>query len=83
MPENRSTDEALPGSATVTEAMYGAGYQSSGRFYAESGEVLGMRPSRFKKGGVGETIRFAVGECSLGDILVASWSCLGSRCPKT
>ncbi|MDP0495517.1 MAG: bifunctional DNA-binding transcriptional regulator/O6-methylguanine-DNA methyltransferase Ada [Verrucomicrobiota bacterium JB024] len=64
--------EELPGSTTVTEAMYGAGYQSSGRFYAESGEVLGMRPSRFKKGGVGETIRFAVGECSLGDILVAA-----------
>jgi AraC family transcriptional regulator of adaptative response/methylated-DNA-[protein]-cysteine methyltransferase len=64
--------EELPGSATVTEAMYGAGYQSSGRFYGESGAVLGMRPARFKKGGVGETIRFAVGRCSLGDILVAA-----------
>ena len=64
--------EALPQSSTVTEAIYGAGFNSSGRFYAESGQVLGMTPTRFRSGGSGAAIRFAVGECSLGSILVAA-----------
>jgi len=37
--------EALPQSSTVTEAIYGAGFNSSGRFYAESEQVLGMTPT--------------------------------------
>jgi len=58
--------------APVTDALYNAGYGSSGRFYAASGEVLGMQPSNYRAGGQGETIRFAVAECSLGAILVAA-----------
>lgn len=64
--------EQLPRSASVTAAIYGAGFNSSGRFYANSTGVLGMTPSAFRAGGTGETIRFAVGECSLGSILVAA-----------
>jgi AraC family transcriptional regulator of adaptative response/methylated-DNA-[protein]-cysteine methyltransferase len=63
---------ALPQSETVTDAIYGAGFNSNGRFYAKSAETLGMTPTRFRSGGTGESIRFAVGECSLGAILVAS-----------
>jgi AraC family transcriptional regulator of adaptative response/methylated-DNA-[protein]-cysteine methyltransferase len=58
--------------ATVTDALYEAGYNSSGRFYEETTRVLGMTPTRFRARGNGETIRFAIGECSLGSILVAS-----------
>ncbi len=58
--------------ASVTEAIYGAGFGSNGRFYATSNSRLGMRPSDFRKGGRGATIRFAVGETSLGAILVAA-----------
>ena len=58
--------------ATVTDAIYGAGYNSSSRFYARSSEVLGMTPTDFRAGGAGASIRFAVGECSLGSILVAA-----------
>ena len=58
--------------ATVTEAIYGAGFNSSGRFYAASSDLLGMTPSAFRAGGDGASIRFAVGECSLGSILVAA-----------
>ena len=58
--------------ATVTEAIYGAGFNSSGRFYAASSDLLGMTPSAFRAGGDGAAIRFAVGECSLGSILVAA-----------
>lgn len=63
--------QALGRSNTVTEAMYGAGYGSNGRFYAESDQVLGMTPSNYRAGGANTEIRFAVGECSLGSILVA------------
>jgi AraC family transcriptional regulator, regulatory protein of adaptative response / methylated-DNA-[protein]-cysteine methyltransferase len=57
---------------TVTEAIYGAGFNSSGRFYAAAPDLLGMTPTQFRAGGSGNVIRFAVGECSLGSILVAA-----------
>jgi AraC family transcriptional regulator of adaptative response/methylated-DNA-[protein]-cysteine methyltransferase len=64
--------EQLPKCGTVTGAIYGAGFNSNGRFYAESAQMLGMKPKNFRQGGTGESIRFAVGECSLGSILVAA-----------
>jgi AraC family transcriptional regulator, regulatory protein of adaptative response / methylated-DNA-[protein]-cysteine methyltransferase len=57
---------------TVTEAIYGAGFNSNGRFYAASSDLLGMTPKEFRAGGRGNVIRFAVGECSFGAILVAA-----------
>ena len=56
---------------TVTEAIYGAGYNSNGRFYEKSNQVLGMTPTNYRAGGADTEIRFAIGECSLGSILVA------------
>lgn len=67
----RVRDE-LVRSRTVTDAIYGAGFNSNGRFYASSSEMLGMSPTEFRAGGGGVSIRFAVGECSLGSILVAA-----------
>ena len=58
--------------ASVTEAIHEAGYGSNGRFYAASNALLGMTPTRYRSGGVKEVLRFAVGQCSLGAILVAS-----------
>ncbi|ARU32443.1 bifunctional transcriptional regulator/O6-methylguanine-DNA methyltransferase [Sulfuriferula sp. AH1] len=63
---------ALARSATITDAIYGAGFNSSGRFYAESKQILGITPTDFRAGGADTAIRFAVGECSLGAILVAA-----------
>jgi AraC family transcriptional regulator, regulatory protein of adaptative response / methylated-DNA-[protein]-cysteine methyltransferase len=68
---NRVRDELARG-GSVTGAMYQAGFNSSGRFYATSTAVLGMAPKAFRSGGDGATIRFAVGDCSLGAILVAA-----------
>jgi AraC family transcriptional regulator of adaptative response/methylated-DNA-[protein]-cysteine methyltransferase len=68
----RRMQDELVRSDTVTEAIYGAGFNSSGRFYATSSERLGMTPTEFRAGGRGAAIRFAVGECSLGSILVAA-----------
>jgi len=57
---------------SVTEAMYDAGFNSSGRFYEKSLNMLGMTPTQYRAGGANEDIRFAVGQSSLGAILVAS-----------
>jgi AraC family transcriptional regulator, regulatory protein of adaptative response / methylated-DNA-[protein]-cysteine methyltransferase len=57
---------------SVTEAMYDAGFNSSGRFYEKSKNMLGMTPTQYRAGGANEDIRFAVGQSSLGAILVAS-----------
>jgi len=64
--------KTLPNRDTVTEAIYEAGFNSNSRFYAASLQMLGMTPKNFRRGGSGEVIRFAVGECSLGSILVAA-----------
>jgi AraC family transcriptional regulator of adaptative response/methylated-DNA-[protein]-cysteine methyltransferase len=57
--------------ATVTAAIYDAGFNSNSRFYAASDAMLGMRPSEYRAGGARTEIRFAIGQCSLGAILVA------------
>jgi AraC family transcriptional regulator of adaptative response/methylated-DNA-[protein]-cysteine methyltransferase len=64
--------EELVSGNTVTEAIYQAGFNSSGRFYEKSTGMLGMTPSQYRDGGVNEEIKFAVGQTSLGAILVAS-----------
>jgi AraC family transcriptional regulator of adaptative response/methylated-DNA-[protein]-cysteine methyltransferase len=68
----RKVREGLAAGAGVTEAIYDAGFNSGGRFYARSGEVLGMTATRFRRGGERTVIRFAVGQCALGAILVAA-----------
>lgn len=62
----------LAAGAGVTEAIYDAGFNSSGRFYAAADAMLGMTASRYRAGGPGETIRHAAGRCSLGHVLVAA-----------
>lgn len=57
--------------ASITDAIYGAGFNSNSRFYEASGHLLGMRARDYRAGGAGAVIRFAVGQCSLGAILVA------------
>lgn len=68
----RRVRNELTRSATITEALYGSGYHSNGRFYANTAGRLGMTPTAFRAGGNGVSIRFAVGECWLGSILVAA-----------
>src|SRR6202795_3289305 len=64
--------ESLASGSSITEAIYDAGFNSSGRFYEKSTDMLGMTPTQYRSGGANEDIRFAVGQCSLGAILVAS-----------
>ena len=68
----RRVREALSKRSSVTDALYDAGFNSTGRFYESSGKLLGMTPSAYRDRGVGTHIRFAVGQCTLGSILIAA-----------
>jgi AraC family transcriptional regulator of adaptative response/methylated-DNA-[protein]-cysteine methyltransferase len=59
------------GKTSVTDAIFDAGYNSNSRFYESADQRLGMRPRQYRAGGAGMAIHFAVGQCSLGAILVA------------
>lgn len=67
---NRVRD-GLQRGGSVTHALYEAGFNSNSRFYENSAEVLGMKPREYRDGGLNAAIHFAIGECSLGAILVA------------
>ena len=68
----RRVRDELAHSNSVSSAIYNAGFNSNGRFYATSAKTLGMTPTAFRAGGAGMAIRFSVGQCSLGSILVAA-----------
>jgi AraC family transcriptional regulator of adaptative response/methylated-DNA-[protein]-cysteine methyltransferase len=61
----------LAAAGSVTEAIYEAGFNSAGRFYAGADAMLGMAPAAYRAGGAGEVIGFAIGTCALGLVLVA------------
>jgi AraC family transcriptional regulator of adaptative response/methylated-DNA-[protein]-cysteine methyltransferase len=63
--------ELSKGESSVTEAIYGSGFNASSRFYEKAKDVLGMTPSAYRAGGAAAEIKFAIGQCSLGAILVA------------
>ena len=63
--------QAVAGSASVTEAIYEAGYSSSGRFY-EAGRALGLAPATLRRGAEGVRMRATVRPTRLGHMLVAA-----------
>jgi AraC family transcriptional regulator of adaptative response/methylated-DNA-[protein]-cysteine methyltransferase len=68
---SRMRNELADAGQSVTQAIYSAGFSSNSRFYETSNEVLGMTPTAYKNGGKDADIMFAIGQCSLGAILVA------------
>ncbi len=69
---DRKVRDGLTSKQSVTDVIYAAGFNSSGRFYANATESLGMKPKKLRAGGTGENIRFAIAECSLGSVLVGA-----------
>ena len=67
----RQVRRQLSQRSTITSAAYAAGYNSSGRFYAEADGALGMTPALFRAGGAGTDIRYATAACTMGSVLVA------------
>lgn len=61
--------EFLKQGASVTEALYSAGFSSPSRAYA--GSALGMSPLRFARGGAGEHIGWASASTCYGSIIAA------------
>lgn len=68
----KRVEAGLAQAGSVTEAIFGAGFNAASRFYDSAPQRLGMTPSAYRGGGAGAAIRFAVGVCSLGSILVAA-----------
>ena len=63
---------ALQEGHSVTRSMYDAGYGSSSRLYERSTAQLGMTPSRYRKQGEGEAIRFTTAASPIGRMLLAA-----------
>lgn len=68
---SRRVRQRLADGDSVTDALYDAGFNSNSRFYEAADHLLGMKPGDFRAAGQNNDIRFAVGQCSLGAILVA------------
>jgi AraC family transcriptional regulator of adaptative response/methylated-DNA-[protein]-cysteine methyltransferase len=68
----RKVRQSLPAAPSVTYAIYDAGFGSNGGFYTNSPGMLGMTPSSYRANGSGMRIRFAIGESTLGPVLVAA-----------
>ena len=68
----RRLQDGLAGGASVTAALYDAGFHSSSPMYAGAAAALGMAPAAYRTGGSGATICFALARCTLGSLLVAS-----------
>jgi AraC family transcriptional regulator of adaptative response/methylated-DNA-[protein]-cysteine methyltransferase len=57
---------------TVSRATYEAGFGSSSRVYERAGELLGMTPASFRKGGAGLRIAYSIASTPIGRVLVAT-----------
>jgi AraC family transcriptional regulator of adaptative response/methylated-DNA-[protein]-cysteine methyltransferase len=68
----RAAQAALSAGPAVTDAIYEAGFSSSGRFYEAVDSMLGMTPTTWRDGGAGEVISYAFGQSFLGNVLVAA-----------
>ena len=64
--------EALADGASVTDALYAAGYSAPSRFYEDTKGRLGMQASDWRDGGAGRMIHWSVIATSLGQMLVAA-----------
>jgi AraC family transcriptional regulator, regulatory protein of adaptative response / methylated-DNA-[protein]-cysteine methyltransferase len=68
---NRIRKQLTNGRFTVADAIYASGYNSVSRFYETSNRMLGMTPVAFRARGMASDIKFVLGECRLGSILIA------------
>lgn len=58
----------LKGGGSIVDAIYEAGFGSPSRVYGD--DVMGMTPGAYRDGAKGETIRYTIGACYLGLLLV-------------
>jgi len=63
---------ALQEQASVTEAIYAAGFETSSQVYAQANTLLGMTPKNYRQGAHGEEIRYTIQRSQLGWVLIAA-----------
>jgi AraC family transcriptional regulator of adaptative response/methylated-DNA-[protein]-cysteine methyltransferase len=63
---------SLKAGKSVLEAIGDAGFQSTSRIYGHAARSLGMAPSVYRAGGLGEAIAYAYRETALGPLLMAA-----------
>ena len=56
----------------VISALRGTGYSSQSWLYQDSRRRLGMTPATYRNGGPGTRVTYAIGDCPIGRLLVAS-----------
>ncbi len=64
--------EALREGASVTSAVYEAGFGSSSRVYEKLDTRLGMTPRQYRKGGKGLQISYVIAPTSIGLLMMAA-----------
>jgi len=68
----RDVKQRLRAGEPVTDAVTGAGYGSSSRFYERAAAKLGMPPAMYRRGGTGLRVRYSIVDSRLGRLLVAA-----------
>ncbi|NLF50524.1 MAG: methylated-DNA--[protein]-cysteine S-methyltransferase [Leptolinea sp.] len=56
----------------ITSAQYSAGFGSSSRLYEKANRHLGMTPAKYRKGGIGVSIRYIIDKTDIGFVLIAA-----------
>lgn len=64
--------DGLRQGATVTDALYQAGYGSPRALYSQADATFGMTPGAYRHGGRNERIAYACGETTLGTAIIAA-----------
>ncbi len=72
MHQTQRFQNSLQINATVTEAIYDAGFSSSSRVYEKTRRTMAMQPLQFKNGAPGQSIEYGMTKCYLGWVLVAA-----------
>ncbi len=70
--QSRRFQENLKTSPSITDAIYAAGFSSSGGAYDKKQDQLAMKPTDYRKGAAGLTITYGLAQCFLGWIIVAA-----------
>jgi AraC family transcriptional regulator of adaptative response/methylated-DNA-[protein]-cysteine methyltransferase len=68
----RTLKSRLRGAASVTEAIYDAGFGSASRVYERVDTRLGMTPKQYRAGGAGVDISYASGATTLGRVMIGA-----------
>ncbi|HEX6834707.1 MAG TPA: methylated-DNA--[protein]-cysteine S-methyltransferase [Rudaea sp.] len=63
---------ALRDAPRVADAIFDAGYGSGSRVYEKTGQLLGMTPASYRRGGAGVALRYTTLQIPLGWLLVAA-----------